>query len=76
MDWLNDCVRRRRHEVVDQVRTGDGAPGAAVAWSLAETKMRILCLDQGDWVKPTDYPGNGRDWEARLRLTRDIRPQI
>ena len=28
--------------------------------------MRILCLEQGDWVKPTDYPTNGRDWEARL----------
>ena len=28
--------------------------------------MRILCLEQGDWVKPTDYPSNGRDWEARL----------
>jgi hypothetical protein len=24
--------------------------------------MRILCLEQGDWVKPTDYPSNGRDW--------------
>ena len=28
--------------------------------------MHILCLEQGDWVKPTDYPSNGRDWEARL----------
>ncbi len=36
-----------------------------MAWSLAETRMRILCLEQGDWVKPTDYPSNGRDWEAR-----------
>ena len=44
---------------------GAGASGAAVAWSLADTRMRILCLEQGDWVKPTDYPSNGRDWEAR-----------
>jgi choline dehydrogenase-like flavoprotein len=28
--------------------------------------MRILCLEQGDWMKPTDYPSNGRDWEARF----------
>ncbi len=27
-----------------------------MAWSLAETKMHILCLEQGDWMKPTDYP--------------------
>ncbi len=50
---------------VDVLIIGAGASGAAVAWSLAETRMKILCLDQGDWMKPTDYPTNGRDWEAR-----------
>ncbi|MBX3500031.1 MAG: GMC family oxidoreductase [Alphaproteobacteria bacterium] len=55
-----------KHEKVDVLIIGSGASGAAVAWSLAETRMRILCLEQGDWVKPTDYPSNGRDWEARL----------
>jgi len=52
--------------IVDVLIIGAGASGAAVAWSLAETKMRILCLEQGDWVRPGDYPANGRDWEARL----------
>ena len=51
---------------VDVLIIGSGASGAAVAWSLADTRMRILCLEQGDWMKPTDYPSNGRDWEARL----------
>ncbi|MDO8300850.1 NAD(P)-binding protein, partial [Lacisediminimonas sp.] len=50
---------------VDVLIIGAGASGAAVAWSLAETRMRILCLEQGDWVKSSDYPSNGRDWEAR-----------
>ncbi len=54
------------NDIVDVLIIGAGASGAAVAWSLAETKMRILCLEQGDWVKPGDYPANGRDWEARL----------
>jgi len=27
--------------------------------------MRILCLEQGDWIKSIDLPTNGRDWEAR-----------
>ena len=36
-----------------------------MAWSLAETKMHILCLEQGDWMKPSEYPSAGRDWEAR-----------
>jgi choline dehydrogenase-like flavoprotein len=44
---------------------GAGASGAAVAWSLAETRMRIVCLEQGDWMNPSDYPTTGMDWEAR-----------
>ncbi len=50
---------------VDVLIIGAGASGAAVAWSLADTKMRILCLEQGDWTKPSEFPSTGRDWEAR-----------
>jgi choline dehydrogenase-like flavoprotein len=50
---------------VDVLIIGSGASGAAVAWSLAETKMRIVCLEQGDWQNPAKYPSTGRDWEAR-----------
>ncbi len=56
---------RPTDDIVDVLIIGAGASGAAVAWSLAETRMRILCLEQGDWIKPTDFPTNGRDWEAR-----------
>src|ERR1044071_2934462 len=59
---------------VDVLIIGSGASGAAVAWSLAETKMRILCLEQGDWVRSTDFPSNGRDWEARRYTDFDISP--
>jgi choline dehydrogenase-like flavoprotein len=54
-----------KNEPVDVLIIGAGASGAAVAWSLADTRMRILCLEQGDWVKPSEFPSNGRDWEAR-----------
>jgi choline dehydrogenase-like flavoprotein len=50
---------------VDVLIIGAGASGAAVAWSLAETKMHILCVEQGDWMKPSEYPSTARDWEAR-----------
>jgi choline dehydrogenase-like flavoprotein len=50
---------------VDVLIVGAGASGAAVAWSLAETRMRIVCLEQGDWMNPSEYPSAGRDWEAR-----------
>ncbi len=63
-----------RNDIVDVLIIGSGASGAAAAWSLAETKMRILCLEQGDWMKPTDFPANGRDWEARRYGDFDISP--
>jgi choline dehydrogenase-like flavoprotein len=62
------------NEIVDVLIIGSGASGAAVAWSLAETKMRILCLEQGDWMKQADFPSNGRDWEARRYSDFDISP--
>jgi choline dehydrogenase-like flavoprotein len=52
-------------EIVDVLIIGAGASGAAFAWSLAETRMNILCLEQGDWMDPTQYPGMRADWEAR-----------
>ena len=53
------------NESVDVVIVGAGASGAAIAWSLVDTKMKILCLEQGDWVNPADYPTTGTDWEAK-----------
>jgi choline dehydrogenase-like flavoprotein len=50
---------------VDVLIIGAGAAGAALAWSLAETRMNILCLEQGDWMDPATYPSNGSDWEMR-----------
>ncbi|HJN52897.1 MAG: GMC family oxidoreductase [Pseudomonadales bacterium] len=51
-------------EPVDVLVVGAGASGAALAWSLADTRMRILCLEQGGWMKPGDYPSNRRNWET------------
>jgi choline dehydrogenase-like flavoprotein len=50
-------------DVVDVLIVGAGAAGAALAWSLSDTRMRIVCLEQGDWMKPTDYPTNRVGWE-------------
>lgn len=54
--------------IVDVLIVGAGASGAALAWSLSDTRMDVLCLEQGDWVKSDEYPGLGADWEVR-RLT-------
>jgi choline dehydrogenase-like flavoprotein len=65
---------RTTNDIVDVLIIGSGASGAAVAWSLAETRMKILCLEQGDWMKQSDFPSNGRDWEARRYGDFDISP--
>ncbi len=52
-------------ETADVVIVGAGAAGAALAWSLAETRMNIVCLEQGDWMDPAQYPTTGSDWEMR-----------
>jgi len=48
------------NDKVDVLIVGTGASGAAVAWSLAGTEMRIRCLEQGDWMKQSECPAKYR----------------
>jgi len=50
---------------VDVLIVGAGASGAALAWSLAETRMKVVCLEQGDWMDPARFPSTRNDWELR-----------
>jgi|TARA_B110000240_G_scaffold182600_1_gene215506 choline dehydrogenase-like flavoprotein len=52
-----------KNETVDVLIIGAGASGAAIAWSLLETRMRILCLEQGPHVADKDYPSRDDDYE-------------
>ena len=47
----------------DVLIIGAGATGAAVAWSLSQEGISVVCLDQGDWVRSTQYQTNRPDWE-------------
>ena len=51
------------NEPVDVLIIGAGASGAAIAWSLLETKMRILCLEQGTHLSDKDFPSRRNDYE-------------
>jgi choline dehydrogenase-like flavoprotein len=61
-------------EPVDVLIIGAGASGAAMAYSLADTRMRIVCLEQGGWMNPLSYPSTGRDWESRAWGDMSISP--
>ncbi len=52
----------------DVLIVGAGASGGAFAWSLAEAGFRVVCLEQGDWVRPESLPHGRDDWEVH-RLT-------
>ncbi|WP_298985562.1 GMC family oxidoreductase [uncultured Roseibium sp.] len=51
------------NDPVDVLIIGAGASGAAIAWSLLETRMRILCLEQGDHLQDKDFPSRREDYE-------------
>jgi choline dehydrogenase-like flavoprotein len=55
----------------DVLVIGSGAAGAAVTKALADKGVRVVCLEQGDWPGPGDYPASGSDHEAQMR-----RPQF
>lgn len=54
---------------VDVLIVGAGPSGAVTAHTLANAGMKVVCLEQGDWVNPADYPGNKPEFELLLRKT-------
>jgi cation diffusion facilitator CzcD-associated flavoprotein CzcO len=48
---------------VDVLVIGAGASGAAFTWSLTQTGIQVICLEQGGWVDPKTYPATLDDWE-------------
>ena len=64
------------HEPVDILIIGAGAAGAAFAWSMADTRMRILCLEQGDWMNPSHYPSSTIDGELRHQREFSFNPNV
>ena len=61
---------------VDILIIGAGASGAAAAWSLSETGLSIMCLEQGDRVEATDYPSTMRNWEVLRQREYNERPDV
>lgn len=51
------------NDPVDVLIIGAGASGAAIAWSLLETRMRILCLEQGGYISDQEFPSRLDDYE-------------
>src|SRR4029453_7189007 len=46
---------------------GAGGGAAAVTTRLAHFGAKVVCLEQGDWRRSSDYPSSGSDYEAQLQ---------
>jgi choline dehydrogenase-like flavoprotein len=63
-------------DIVDILIIGAGASSAAASWSLSDTKMRILCLEQGDWMNPADYPSTQKNWQVLRNVDYNQSPNV
>jgi choline dehydrogenase-like flavoprotein len=60
----------------DVVVIGAGASGAAASWRLASLGFSVCCLEQGDWVKPAQFPTLMNDWEIQRQGAWHPNPNI
>jgi choline dehydrogenase-like flavoprotein len=50
----------------DVLVIGSGAAGSALSWRLSHnSNLKIICVEQGDFPNPNDYPTNYIDWEVK-----------
>jgi choline dehydrogenase-like flavoprotein len=60
----------------DVLIIGAGAAGAAAAWSLSETNLKIVCLEQGAFMNPDEYPSAKVGWEAMKYDKFNVSPNV
>lgn len=61
---------------IDVLIIGSGASGAAAAWNLSSTNLKIMCLEQGQRMDPLDYPSTTKSWETRRRSDFSFSPNV
>lgn len=54
-------------EIVDVLVIGAGPSGAVVTHTAAAAGLSVVCLEQGDWVNPSDFPANFPEWELLIQ---------
>ena len=64
------------HPSTDVLILGSGASGAAVAWRLSRSDFNVVCLEQGRWIKPEEFPNEHDDWEIQARTNWAFDPNV
>jgi len=61
---------------IDILIIGAGASGAAAAWNLSKSKLKIACFEQGDFINKEHFSKENFNWEY-LRYTKyDVNPNL
>ena len=55
--------RRRRTQVADVLIVGGGTSGGVAGKHLAEAGLKVICLEQGDWVEKSAFAGDKSEYE-------------
>ena len=63
-------------DTVDVLVIGAGASGAAFTWSLVKDGFEVLCLEQGGWTDPSQYPPTQQDWEIHRQTDFNANPNF
>lgn len=62
--------------VYDVLVIGAGQAGAALSNRLAGNGIRVVCLEQGDWVPAAEYPQYEDEWELEKLRRWNFNPNV
>lgn len=54
------------HDITDVLVIGSGAAGGALTWRLSEKGAKVVCLEQGGWIAPTDLASADPKYESHF----------
>jgi len=54
-------------DTVDVLVIGAGPSGSVISYTAASAGLSVVCLEQGDWVNPSDFAANHPEWELLIQ---------
>ncbi len=60
----------------DVVIVGSGASGGVAGKYLAEAGFKVVCLEQGRWMNPSEYPGGKPEFELLANGSHSADPNV
>ena len=64
------------HDVVEVLVIGAGMSSGAFTWSLTKAGFGVMCLEQGNWPTPSEYPVTDDDWELHIYSDYHLDPNV